>query len=233
LGLVARGAASARSRLKSVLQPFVPLLLSWSGTGDLATLTVAEATERPVPLPPSQVLAGLYVNELLVRLLPRQDSLPGLFAAYRALLAELAAVADAEPPLRRFEKCLLEELGYGLSLDREAASGMPIVAEQRYCYVLDRGPLVADSGVSGVPISGRGLLALRDGMLVEVAGAGAEDAGTVPGQAGAVAGVMRFREFTRHPMTQMIALEKVVQNRLGLRRRHPRPQARHQPGRRR
>ena len=169
LGLVARGAASARSRLKSVLQPFVPLLLSWSGTGDLTTLTVAEATERPVPLPPSQVLAGLYVNELLVRLLPRQDSLPGLFAAYRALLAELAAAADAEPPLRRFEKCLLEELGYGLSLDREAVSGMPIVAEQRYCYVLDRGPLIADSGVSGIPISGRGLLALRDGMLVDPA----------------------------------------------------------------
>ena len=168
LGLVARGAASARSRLKSMLQPFVPLLLSWSGAGDLAALTAAEETGRPAPLPPGQVLAGLYVNELLVRLLPRQDPLPGLFAAYRVLLAELAA-ADAEPPLRRFEKCLLEELGYGLSLDREAVSGMPIVAEQRYCYVLDRGPLVADSGVSGVPISGRGLLALRDGMLVDPA----------------------------------------------------------------
>ena len=168
LGLVARGAASARSRLKSVLQPFVPLLLSWSGTGDLATLTVAEATERPIPLPPGHVLAGLYVNELLVRLLPRQDPLPRLFIAYRMLLAELAA-ADAEPPLRRFEKRLLEELGYGLSLDREAASGMPIVAEQRYCYVLDRGPLAADSGVPGVPISGRGLLALRDGMLADPA----------------------------------------------------------------
>jgi len=166
LGLVARGAASARSRLKSMLQPFVPLLLSWSGAGDLAALTAAEETGRPAPLPPGQVLAGLYVNELLVRLLPRQDSLPGLFAAYRTLLAELAA-ADAEPPLRRFEKCLLEELGYGLSLDREAVSGMPIVAEQRYCYVLDRGPLVADSGVPGVPISGRGLLALRDGMLAD------------------------------------------------------------------
>ncbi|MDG4555400.1 MAG: DNA repair protein RecO [Candidatus Competibacter sp.] len=168
LGLVARGAASVRSRLKSVLQPFVPLLLSWSGTGDLAALTAAEETGRPAPLPPGQVLAGLYVNELLVRLLPRQDPLPRLFIAYRMLLVELAA-ADAEPPLRRFEKRLLEALGYGLSLDRDAASGTPIVAEQHYCYVLDRGPLVADSGVSGVPISGRGLLALRDGMLTDPA----------------------------------------------------------------
>ncbi|QQS52986.1 MAG: DNA repair protein RecO [Candidatus Competibacteraceae bacterium] len=167
LGLVARGAASARSRLKSVLQPFLPLLLSWSGAGDLAALTAAEETERLASLPPAQVLAGLYVNELLVRLLPRQDPLPGLFVAYRALLTELAVATDAEPPLRRFEKRLLEELGYGLSLDREAASGVPIVAEQRYRYVLDRGPLAADSGGSGVPISGRGLLALRDGMLAD------------------------------------------------------------------
>ncbi len=167
LGLVARGAASSRSRLKSVLQPFLPLLLSWSGAGDLAALTAAEETERPASLPPAQVLAGLYVNELLVRLLPRQDPLPGLFVAYRALLAELAVATDAEPPLRRFEKRLLEELGYGLNLEREAAGGTPIVAEQRYCYVLDRGPLAADSGWSGVPISGRGLLALRDGLLAD------------------------------------------------------------------
>ncbi|MCB1823121.1 MAG: DNA repair protein RecO [Candidatus Competibacteraceae bacterium] len=169
LGLVARGAASARSRLKSVLQPFVPLLLSWSGTGDLAALTAAEETGRPAPLPPGQVLAGLYVNELLVRLLPRWDSLPGLFAAYRVLLAELTTAADAEPSLRRFEKCLLEELGYGLSLEREAASGMPIIAERRYCYVLDRGPLADDPGAPGVSISGRGLLALRDGILADPA----------------------------------------------------------------
>lgn len=164
LGLVARGAASTRSRLKSVLQPFLPLLLSWSGSGDLATLTTAEEAERHLPLPPGQALAGLYVNELLVRLLPRQDPLPELFAAYRALLTELGAASGVEPPLRRFEKRLLEALGYGLSLDREATDGMPIIAEQQYCYVLDRGPLTADPGLSGVPISGRGLLALRDGV---------------------------------------------------------------------
>ena len=168
LGLVARGAASARSRWKSVLQPFLPLLLSWSGAGDLASLTAAEEAEHPAPWLPSQVLAGFYVNELLVYLLPRRDPLPDLFAAYRTLLAELVTVSDAEPPLRRFEKRLLEELGYGLNLDREALHGTPIVAEQRYCYVLDQGPLaVMDADTTGVPISGRGLLALRDGMLAD------------------------------------------------------------------
>lgn len=169
LGLVARGAAASRSRLKGLLQPFAPLLLSWSGAGELATLTAAEEGGRPIPLPPHRVLASLYVNELLLRLLPRLDPHPGLFAAYETLLAELVAAPGEEPPLRRFEKRLLDELGYGLTLDREAASGTPIVAEEHYCYVLDRGPLAAGQAQVGVPISGRGLLALRDGILSDPA----------------------------------------------------------------
>lgn len=169
VGLVARGAVAPRSRLKGLLQPFVPLLLSWTGTGELATLTAAEETGHPVPLPPNRVLAGLYANELLARLLPRHDAMPGLYAAYETLLAELSAVPTEEPALRRFEKKLLEELGYGLTLDREAASGMPIVAEEHYRYILDRGPLAASQTGTGVPISGQGLLALRDGVLSDPA----------------------------------------------------------------
>ena len=165
LGLVARSAVSPRSRLKGLLQPFAPLLLSWRGEGDLATLTGAEEAGRPVSLPPDQVLAGLYVNELLVRLLQRQDPQSGLYDAYENLLAELAVAPGEEPALRRFEKRLLEDLGYGLSLDREAVSGQPIVAEAHYRYVLDQGPVVASRTETGVPITGRGLLALRDGIL--------------------------------------------------------------------
>lgn len=169
LGLVARGAVAPRSRLKGLLQPFAPLLLSWTGGGELATLIAAEDTGLPASLPPNRVLAGLYINELLVRLLPRLDPLPGLFAAYATLLAELATAPGEEPPLRRFEKRLLEELGYGLTLDCEAISGTPIVAEDQYRYVLDRGPLAADRTDRGVLISGQGLLALRDGILTDPA----------------------------------------------------------------
>ncbi len=169
LGLVARGAMSARSRLKGLLQPFAPLLLSWSGAGDLATLTAGEEAGRPMALPANRVLAGLYANELLVRLLPRHDPQPGSFLAYKTLLSELVTAPDAEPPLRRFEKTLLQELGYGLSLDREAVGGGPIIAEQHYRYVLDRGPLLASQAETGVPISGRSLLALRDGIPADPA----------------------------------------------------------------
>ncbi len=167
LGLVARGAAAPRSRLKGLLQAFSPLLLSWAGDGELATLSSGEEAGRPVALWHHRALAGLYVNELLVRLLPRRDALPALFDAYAALLAELATGANEEPALRYFEKRLLEELGYGLSLDREACTGQPIVAEADYRYVLDRGPLPAADHQPGIPISGQGLLALRDEHLTD------------------------------------------------------------------
>lgn len=168
VGLVARGALGSRSRLKGLLQPFVPLLLSWVGTGELATLSAAEDSGPPATLAPARVLAGLYANELLVRLLPRQDPLPELFAAYGRLLAELTVAPDPEPALRCFEKRLLAELGYGLTLDREAG-GLPIVAEETYRYVLDQGPLPAHQTQTGLLISGRSLLALRDELLSDPA----------------------------------------------------------------
>ncbi len=167
LGLIARGVAAPKSRLKAQLQPFIPLLLSWAGTGELATLIATEEMGLPIALLPNRVLAGLYVNELVVRLLPRLDPLPGLFVAYQTLLTELATASSEEPPLRRFEKRLLEELGYGLILDCEAVSGMPIVAEEQYRYVLDRGPLAIHRTEMGVLISGQGLLALRDGIFAD------------------------------------------------------------------
>ncbi len=169
LSLAARGAAASKSRLKGLLQPFTPLLLSWSGAGELATLMAAEEAGLPIALPPNRMLAGLYANELLVRLLPRLDPMPDLFAAYEDLLTELVTMPDEEPPLRRFEKRLLEELGYGLNLDCEAISGAPIIAKEQYHYILDRGPLAVHRAETGIPISGHGLLALRDGTLAHPA----------------------------------------------------------------
>ena len=165
LGLVARGAATGRTRWKGVLQSFAPLLMSWSGAGELATLTHAEEAGQRLIWPPRRTLAGWYVNELLLRLLPRQDPQPRLFAAYQTLLVELVAAQDEEPPLRRFEHCLLAELGYGLSLERESVSGLPILADENYRYILEQGPVRASHTAIGIPVSGRSLLALRDGVL--------------------------------------------------------------------
>ena len=84
-------------------------------------------------------VCGFYLNELLLKLLPREDPHPRLFASYEAALAELAAGGEQAPVLRRFELALLAELGYALPLVREADTGAPIDPAARYHYAFDRG----------------------------------------------------------------------------------------------
>lgn len=159
LGTVARGARRARSPWRAVLQPFQPLLLSWVGGGELATLTAAEAAGASEPLSGSMLLSAYYMNELLLRLLPRHDAQPGLFNQYAATLGRLR-LATA-PALRVFEKQLLSALGYGLMLDRDAASGDPVQAEAVYRYELERGPIRTTTATGeGIYIRGTTLAAL-------------------------------------------------------------------------
>lgn len=166
IGLVAQRLAR-RSARRGLLQPFVPLLTAWRGRGELGTLTHVEAAARGFALAPNRMLSGLYLNELLLRLLPRQDPYQPLFTGYQQALTGLASSLPQEPVLRRFEVLLLVELGYGLQLDSEADNGQPLRSDILYGYQLDRGP-VAGSAV-GVPISGRSLLALACGDLDEPA----------------------------------------------------------------
>lgn len=163
VGLVARGARSGKRASAGLLQPFVPLLLSWRGHGELGTVTGVEGGGVSVPLAGPTLIAAFYLNELLIRLLQRNDPHPELFLAYRQTLQRLTATpGEQEWILRLFEKILLQELGYGLLLEHEANNGEPIAADTRYCYVLEHGPIVASAAAcDGVPIHGSTLIALE------------------------------------------------------------------------
>ena len=165
VGLVARGVRSQRSRLKGILQPFRPLLLSWSGKGELLNLNHGEEAGAVIPIPATRVLSGLYVNELLLRLLARQDPHPKLFAFYTQVLQALAETRLEQPVLRVFEKHLLRELGYGLLLDQEALNAKPLDPAGHYRYILEQGPVTATQTRIGIPVSGKTLLALQQEVL--------------------------------------------------------------------
>ena len=143
VGMVARGARRPRSEMRGVLQAFQPLTLSWSGTAELKTLIRAEwRGGLPLPLG-AALLCGFYLNELLLKLLPREDPHPALWNDYESALHALTA--DAGPAaqaatLRRFEVRMLSELGYALPLTHDVDSGAPIDAAGRYHYAFDRGP---------------------------------------------------------------------------------------------
>jgi DNA repair protein RecO (recombination protein O) len=161
--LIAKGAKRPQSAWRGVLLAFQPLLLSWSGKGEVKTLTGAE-WQGGLPMLSGRALAcGFYLNELLLKLLAREDPHPGLFDTYRAALDGLAGSADQAACLRRFELRLLRELGYGLSLTHEAESAQPLDPDSRYHYVFERGPMPysAHGNVAHYPeVSGQTLLAM-------------------------------------------------------------------------
>jgi len=169
VAVVARGARRPRSDLRGLLQAFQPLLLSWSGQAELKTLQRAEWRGGLPRIGGSALLCGFYLNELLLKLLPREDPHPRLYAAYEAALADLAAGSEEAPVLRRFEVLLLAELGYALPLVREADTGKPIDPDARYHYAFDRGARRAPEGSAAREpvVRGATLLALADGRYVD------------------------------------------------------------------
>lgn len=160
VGAVARGALRRNSALSASLQPSIPLCLSFGGRTELLNLTRAEARA------PAPVLAGerlyclFYVNELVMRLTATHDPNVELYAVYENALVALASAPSVEALLRRFEKQLLDALGFGLQLDNEAGSEQALEADGSYHYDVERGPLRCGPASSGVRVHGATLLAL-------------------------------------------------------------------------
>jgi len=169
LSLMSRGSRSAKSRQKSILQPFNSLILSWSGKGELPTLTSVEAqTNNAFKLSGKALLSAFYVNELLVKLLHKHDVHDGIYYLYESILNLLVESTEVEPVLRLFEKQLLEELGFGLNLTVHAGTGENVVAGELYAYYLEHGPVDVASIHDEqylIQLSGESLLALSENNL--------------------------------------------------------------------
>jgi DNA repair protein RecO (recombination protein O) len=173
VGLIARGARRPTSALRGLMQPFTPLLLSWFGKSELKTLHAAEWQGGLIAPQGRALMCGFYLNELLLRLLARGDAHELLYDRYADTLDQLAGEAGGtdferatyfERILRRFEKNLLSEIGYGATFDVDADNGMPIEADARYVFQPERGALRA-SGQPGCPVSGQTLIDLAAGRF--------------------------------------------------------------------
>jgi len=167
LALVARGSRAARSRLKGVLRPFMPLSLSWVQRSDLGTLTGAEVCGAPIALSGDALLSGFYVNELLLHFLHRHDPQPGIFDIYARTIEALAAADSIAACLRQFEIELLRQLGYALNFDHEADSYDPLQRERHYEYRFEQGPVRVQRSSGAMVFSGAQLLAIGAGRFEE------------------------------------------------------------------
>ncbi|WP_323644530.1 DNA repair protein RecO [Pectobacterium versatile] len=166
--VLAKGARARRSSLKGCLQPFTPLLVRWSGRGEVKTLRSAEPVSLALPLTGSMLYSGLYVNELLSRVLEHETNYSALFFDYLHCLQHLAAQdASPEPALRRFELALLGYLGYGVDFLHCAGSGEPVADTMTYQYREEKG-FIASLVVDNKSFTGHELRSLASREFPDV-----------------------------------------------------------------
>ena len=165
VALMARGSRGAESKIAGNLLLISPLVVSWQGKGNLPYLKSVERADLKAPvLKNKSLLSAMYINELLMYLLHKNDVHEAIFEHYHHCLYALEDPAKLEITLRKFEIKLLALLGFGLNLQAEADTGEPLRADAMYYYYLEHGPvLCASSNVDSVPkISGESLIALAN-----------------------------------------------------------------------
>ena len=158
VGVVAKGAKRPFSKLRGVLQTFQPLSVSWSGKSELRTLIDAEWVGGMLPLERTALLCGFYLNELLVKLLARDDRHPALFDHYVSTLNQLAHGEPAQIVLRKFERALLKETGVAADLGRCTNSRAPVEPGRDYVVDPERGARAAGAGEVWPVVLGKTLL---------------------------------------------------------------------------
>jgi DNA repair protein RecO (recombination protein O) len=170
IGVVARGVRREGARTqRAQLEPFQRVELDLLMKGELATLRSAEPSGAVLRLIGDAGIAGLYLNELVVRLTGRQDANPELFAFYDGTLKRMAAGEPLAWTLRRFERDMLDALGYGLQLDIDAIDGSPVDPALAYFYDPESGVLPGRMGDQRA-IRGADLLALAADTAPDTAG---------------------------------------------------------------
>jgi DNA repair protein RecO (recombination protein O) len=162
IGVVAKGAKRPLSKLRGVLQTFQPLSISFSGKSELRTLIDADWVGGMLPIEKTALLCGFYLNELLVKLLARDDPHPQLFDHYVATLNELAHNEPAQIVLRKFERALLKETGVAADLTRDTGTRARVEAGELYVVDPERGPRVARMGDTWPVVTGKTLIDMEN-----------------------------------------------------------------------
>jgi DNA repair protein RecO (recombination protein O) len=158
VALIAKGAKRPHSKLRGVLQTFQPLSVGWTGKSEIRTLTTAEWVGGLLPLEKSALLSGFYLNELLVKLLARDDPHPALFDHYVATLNRLAHGEPTPIVLRKFELALLKETGVAGNFTLCTTTGQLVEPERMYVVDPERGPRPAMPADTSPRVSGKTLL---------------------------------------------------------------------------
>lgn len=164
--VLAKGARRKKSNQKGYLQPFVPILVQYSGNGNVKTLTKLEALSLAIPLMGTSLYSAFYLNELLYRILFPEIESETLFSAYLISLKKLAKNVNNESVLRDFELTLLTFLGYHIDFFHCGLTGENIVKAATYEYQYETG-FVANALETNYSFTGEQVLALANKEFVD------------------------------------------------------------------
>ncbi|MSQ81274.1 MAG: DNA repair protein RecO [Candidatus Methylopumilus sp.] len=157
VAVVAKGARRPRSSIRGMLQSFQVLLANWSGKNELKSLNGLEWCEKLTVLEGNALMCGFYLNELMIRLLPRDEPYTELFHFYHETILALSVGEELTIVLRRFELKLLQALGYAVTLDQDEDSN-PIIPDKIYRYEAEYGACDLTRTDHGIKILGKTLL---------------------------------------------------------------------------
>lgn len=157
--VLAKGARRKKSSLKGILQPFTPIIVQYSGMGEIKTLRQVEGIALTLPLFSVSLYSAFYLNELLHRVLVPEVGVPTLFEHYLKSLQQLAQQVPAENVLRSFELALLESLGYHIDFFHCSATGDEIIESMYYQYQSEKG-FISSLLENSTSFTGKEVLAL-------------------------------------------------------------------------
>ena len=197
--LVAQGARRSGSRQAAVLQPFHRVRLSWVRRGELGRLTHVEADAGILKITGDTLLAAFYLNELLLRLVPRGDQNDQILSCYSSCLDRLAETQSAARALRLFELELLEALGYRVDLEQDFRTGEPIEPDGNYSFEHECGLTACTAHPTMETFSGNHLVSLREHRL--------DDSGSLGAAKRLLGGILRFHLGERPLRTRQVMRE--------------------------
>ena len=157
IAFTAKGARRPRSSLRGMLLPFQSLQATWSGRQELKTLHNIEWSNAFLTIEGDALVCGFYLNELIMRLVPKDDPYPKLYDFYNNTIQELTSNKFLSVTLRRFELRLLQELGYQVPLNKDIHGGI-IDPDKKYFYQVESGPSFNRTFNDQIPVAGKTLL---------------------------------------------------------------------------
>lgn len=169
IALAAKGVKRPTSGFRSVLLPLQPLRIAFGGDGEIRTLKAAEWSGGEVMPSGEPLMSGYYLNELVMRLLARDDPHPLLFDAYAATVGILAGgdTGAMQLAMRAFELLLLREVGLLPALDHQSGTLAELDPEARYVLVAEGGLREAQRD-DRAPVTGRDWQALQRALELNV-----------------------------------------------------------------